>query len=142
MVRLDELAAEPISHDALNSAVKAGTAPSRDVFERTAVAARQSWNRIHELSAALSLSESQRKVLQGKIDGLGKVLAGGGNYTGDATVDVASLRAYAMRMREVRARIMDWIDTTASRKGPEGAALANTIASFLGGIEPPAVIGK
>lgn len=142
MVRLDDLVAEPISTDALNAAVKAQGAPTRDVFERTAAAVRVAWQRLVEANSQLSKANSTRQVAEGQVAGVGKVLAAGGNYAGDDVLkDVAELRAYALRMREVRTRMMTWARESASKRGGEGEGFARTVINFLDGIEAPATLG-
>lgn len=142
MPRLDDLTAEPISHDALNSAAKAEGAPTREVFERTAVACKQAWEQNVTLNTQLTAANSAKQLAEARVAGVGKVIAAGGNYEGeDVLKDVADIRAYAVRMKEVRTRLMTWAREAAAKRGAEGEGLANTVTNFLDGIDAPATLG-
>lgn len=135
MTRLDELTVEPITPQALQSAVRKGD----PTLCATAVALRDSWAKHAELQKAKVTAENATALSTTQLKQLSQVM---GAKPEEALKDLTDLMAYAKRMKEVARLLMQSIAVLQQGADVNVVAAANSIDVLVATVEVPPVVTR
>lgn len=135
MTRLDDLTVEPITPQALQSAVRKGD----PTLCATAVALRDSWRKHTVLQQEKVTAENETSLTRTQLEQLGKVMA---SQPGEALKDLTALMSYAKRMKEASRLLFGSLAVLQQGADQNVVAAANSIDALIRAVEVPPVVTR